>query len=176
MRPFLLAAALLMTAASTAPAVLPTAAIAAPAQRGAVTMPVLRRMVEKLHHETRDIEGQPASAGFEFTVVEDDLDIHILAEFSESGNYVWFKVALPDPPKTVDGFEFLRRNAATQPAHFYLYEDGELGMAVPMDNRLVDAASVQRAIDILVGGVTSSKDLWLAVEPEAGVGDQPSAH
>lgn len=161
MRPILIAAALVLaTTAVPMTAALPAQAAETISQKGAVSIPALRKMVEGIGHQTRDIDGQDASAGFEFTIGQDGLDIHILVEESESTNYVWFKVALGAPPEGVDPYDYLRQTALVQPAHFYLYDDGQLGLAVPMDNRGVDVASVERAIDILLYGVTTTVDYW----------------
>jgi hypothetical protein len=161
MRHILIAASLVLATAAIPLAVsVPAAAAEVVSQEGAVTIPALRSMVQDLGYEARDIEGEPESAGFEFTIVQDGLDIHILVEESESTNYVWFKVALGAPPESIDPYDYLRQTALVQPAHFYLYDSGQLGLAVPMDNRGVDVASIERAIDILVYGVTSTVDYW----------------
>ena len=163
MRPLFIAAALAIAPLAAITVLAPVSAVAAeptPANKGGVTVSQLRKIVEGLGYETRDGTGK-GSPSFEFTVNEDDLDIHILAEESESTNYIWLKLAFDTLKPGQDGKTFLSQTAAIQPAHFYLYDDGTLGMALAVENREITPALVRRGIDILVDGAISTKAYWL---------------
>lgn len=163
MRPILLAAALALTPLAAVTVLAPVAAVAAepkPKDKGGVTVSKLRKMVDGLGYETRD---GPAgdSPSFEFTVKEDDLDIHILAEESDSTNYIWLKLAFEKLTPKQNAATFLSKTGAIQPAHFYLYDDGTLGMAVAVENRNITPAIVKRGIGILVDGAVATQEAWL---------------
>lgn len=163
MRPMLFAAALAIAPLAAVTALAPVAAVAAeptPKDKGGVTVSQLRKIVEGLGYETRDGSSKE-SPNFEFTINEGGLDIHILAEESESTNYIWLKLAFDKLKPGQDAKTFLSRTNDIQPAHFYLYDDGVLGMAVAVENRAVTPAVVRRGIDILVDGAIATQDYWL---------------
>lgn len=164
MRPILLAAALAVAPLAAFTTLAPVAAVAAeptPKDKGGVTVSQLRKIVEGLGYETKDGTGTE-SPNFEFTINEGGLDIHILAEESDSTNYIWLKLAFDKLKPGQNAAVFLSQTGNVQPAHFYLYDDGTLGMAVAVENRSVTPAVVKRGIDILVDGAVSTQDYWLA--------------
>ncbi len=166
MRPILIAAAMVLAPLAAVTTLAPAAALAAeakPKDKGGVTVTQLRKIVGGLGFETKDGTGKD-SPNFEFTVNEGGLDIHILAEQSESTNYIWLKLAFDKLEPGQDAKTFLTQTGNTQPAHFYLYDDGTLGMAVAIENRGITPAVVKRGIDILVDGAVSTQKYWLASE------------
>ena len=163
MRPLFIAAALAIAPLAAVTVMAPVTAVAAepkPTSKGGVTVAQLRKIVDGLGYETKDGTDK-TSANFEFTITESDLDIHILAEQSQSTSYIWLKLAFDKLKPGQDAKTFLSQTASTQPAHFYLYSDGTLGMAMAIENRDVTPAVVKRGIDILVNGAVSTQDYWL---------------
>lgn len=166
MRPLLLAAALaiapLAAVTSLTPALAATAE-AKPKDAGGVTISQLRKIVDGLGYKTTD-SVTATTPSFEFMIEDGGLDIHIMAEQSESTSYIWLKLTLTKLEPGQNASDFLTQTALTQPAHFFLYDDGTLGLAVAVENRSISPAIVQRGIDILVDGAVSSKDYWLPKE------------
>jgi hypothetical protein len=142
-----------------APMSAPVLAADAPA-KGAVNVAVLRRMVDNAGYKTTPLADTSKGDGFEFTTNRDGVDIYVLGELSPNERYIWFKVAMGKPPADRNDLAFLNANRDIQPAQFYLYEDGDLGMAVSMDNRAVNEGDVTKVIDILLDGVAGTTDVW----------------
>ncbi|MDB5468461.1 MAG: hypothetical protein JWR84_21 [Caulobacter sp.] len=161
MRPLFIAAALAlapMAAFTTlAPAV---AAEPTPKDSGGVTVSQLRGIVEGLGYDTTDVDDAETPS-FEFMISDSGLDIHVLAQESESTNYIWLKLSFEKLKPGQNDATFLEQTAQAQPAHFFLYDDGTLGMAVAVENRSITPSIVQRGIDILVNGAVTTKDSWL---------------
>ncbi|MDO9336368.1 MAG: hypothetical protein Q7T61_08200 [Caulobacter sp.] len=164
MRSLFFAAALAVAPLAAITALAPATALAAeakPKDRGGVTVSQLRKIVDNLGYTTKDGSGTD-SPNFEFTVNDGGLDIYILVEQSKSTNYIWMKLAFDKLKPGQDPKAFLTQTGAIQPAHFYLYEDGTLGMAVAVENRDVTPAVIKRGIDILVDGAVNTQDYWLS--------------
>lgn len=166
MRPQLIALALLAapfaTAVSAAPAAAAEAAAPAkPALPGGVTLKKLRQIVEDLGHKTTD--GKDA-AYFEFTIQTDGLNIYLLAEQSESTQYIWIKSSLKDLTPTDNYKALMAANFDIQPAQLFFSDNNVLTIAVPVENRDMKPAVIERALTILIDGAVATQELWLPKE------------
>jgi hypothetical protein len=164
MRAHLFALALIAAPLATVVTALPAAAEAAPtspALPGGVTLKKLRQIVEGLGHKTTD--GKDASY-FEFMIQTDGLNIYLLAEQSESTQYIWIKSSLKDLNGTEDYKALMRANFDIQPAQLFFSDNNVLTVAIPVENRDIKPAVVERALTILIDGAVATQDLWLPKE------------
>ena len=164
MRPQLLALALLVAPLSTAVVALPAAAAEAPAKpalKGGVTLKKLRQIFEGLGYKTTD--GKDPSY-FEFKIERDDLIIYLLAEQSESTQYIWIKSSLKDLTGAEDYKVLMAANYDIQPAQMFFSDNKVLNIAVPVENRDIKPEVIERALTIVIDGAVATKDLWLPKE------------
>lgn len=122
----------------------------------------LKTMVENMGYTTKELSKDTGK--FEFTITKEGLDIPIAAEVSGSKRYVWLTVFLGDFGKLSDqearAVKMLKQNFKIQPSQFYVTEKGNLMMAMPLDNRTINAAVLRRCTDKLSNDVSSTKELW----------------
>lgn len=164
MRPHLIALALLAAPLTTAMVALPVAAAEAPSKpalKGGVTQKKLRQIFEGLGHKTTD--GKNPSY-FEFQVEEGGLTIYLLAEQSESTQYIWIKSSLKDLTPTDDYKGLMAANFDIQPAQLFFSDNNVLSIAVPVENRDITPAVIERAMTIVIDGAVATQDLWLPKE------------
>jgi hypothetical protein len=164
MRPHLIALALLAAPLTTAIVALPAAAAEAPAEpalKGGVTQKKLRQIFEGLGYKTTD--GKNPSY-FEFQVEEGGLTIYLLAEQSESTQYIWIKSSLKDLTPTDDYKALMAANFDIQPAQLFFSDNNVLSIAVPVENRDITPAVIARAMTIVIDGAVATQDLWLPKE------------
>lgn len=154
------ALALLLSPLTAAPLAPAAVAAEAPAQQGAVTVVQLADIVKGLGYEVK-LEKDEIGDYFTFAIEDSGLTIRVVAEQSESGNYIWFKTILKE---VSDGDNFkglLESNLRNQPAQFYI-DDKVLRLAVPLENRAVNPQVVRRVLDVMIFSLVNSQDLWLA--------------
>lgn len=164
MRPHLIALALLAAPLTTALVALPVAAAEAPAKpalKGGVTQKKLRQIFEGLGYKTTD--GKNPSY-FEFQVEEGGLTIYLLAEQSESTQYIWIKSSLKDLTPTDEYKALMAANFDIQPAQLFFSDNNVLSIAVPVENRDITPAVIARAMTIVIDGAVATQDLWLPKE------------
>lgn len=165
MRAQLIALALIAAPFATVVAAPPVyaaeAAAKKPALRGGVTLSKLRQIVEGLGHKTKD--GKDASY-FEFMIQTDGLDIYLLAEQSESTQYIWIKSSLKDLTPADNYKALMAANFDIQPAQLFFSDNNVLTVAIPVENRDIKPAVIERALTILIDGAVATQELWLPKE------------
>lgn len=164
MRPHLIALALLAAPLTTAMVALPVAAAEAPSKpalKGGVTQKKLRQIFEGLGYKTTD--GKNPSY-FEFQVEEGGLTIYLLAEQSESTQYIWIKSSLKDLTPTDDYKALMAANFDIQPAQLFFSDNNVLSIAVPVENRDIKPEVIERALTIVIDGAVETQELWLPKE------------
>lgn len=125
----------------------------------------LKKVLNDLGYETKDLNTEPGKEKYEFTLKRDGLDIPIGAEISPSRNYLWLTVFLGDSlfkngansPKSGD---MLRKNAEIQPSFFYVTSKGNLMLGLALENRGLSNPWIRKCIEKLAGDVSSTKGLW----------------
>ena len=153
-----LIAAPLATAATALPAAAAEASSTKPALPGGVTLNKLRQIVEGLGHQTTD--GKDASY-FEFKIETDGLNIYLLAEQSESTQYIWIKSSLKDLTNADDYKALMRANFDIQPAQLFFSDNNVLTIAIPIENRDMKPEVIERSLGILIDVSVASQDVLL---------------
>ena len=164
MRPHLIALALFAAPLTTAIVALPVAAAEAPAKpalKGGVTQKKLRQIFEGLGYKTTDGKNP---GYFEFQVEEGGLTIYLLAEQSESTQYIWIKSSLKDLTPTDDYKALMTANFDIQPAQLFFSDNNVLSIAVPVENRDIKPEVIERAMTIVIDGAVATQALWLPKE------------
>ncbi len=136
----------------------------APVQSEKLDAPSLKRLVEGLGYEVKVLEEEEGKEMYEFKASGGDFDVHMASEISPSKNYIWLTVyfgEMSKREKKADIYKkLLAENAKIQPCQFYTTSSGALKMAMPIDNRGLQAADLKRCIDAVKRNVESTVELW----------------
>lgn len=120
----------------------------------------LKTMVEGLGYETKPLSEEAGKEKYEVKVTKGGFNIPVGAEISPSTNYIWLTVSLGDFKPGHKSEELLKQNAKIQPSFFYITSKNILMMAMPLDNRLVNATILKRNLEKITQDVSDSSSLW----------------
>lgn len=83
-------------------------------------------------------------------------------EISPSTNYIWITINLGVAPESWDdkNNDLLKKNTDIQPCFFYITKQGNLQIALAVENRAVTSAVLKRCNDFIVKRVGDTKELW----------------
>lgn len=121
-------------------------------------------------YEPKPLTTEIGKEKFEILIKRPTFNIPIGVEVSPSKRFVWFTVNLgpaPDPDKAPAArfADLLKANAESQPAFFYVTAKGNLMMAVPMENRLSQAAMLRFCVDKLADETVKQSSRWNVAAP-----------
>ena len=127
-----------------------------------ITATDLRRMFVELGYEVKDLSTVVDKEKLEIKVLTPGLNVPMGIELSGSKTYIWLTVTLgkafeESSPKN---FNLLKRNAVVQPCQFYVTENGNLMMALGIENKCVTNASLKKASDMLAAKASENKLYW----------------
>lgn len=124
----------------------------------------VKTMIQNLGHTTKDLETEVGKEKVEFMVTKGGYNVYIGAEVSPSKRFIWLTTLLgnvAEYPNFKDkAVELLAANGRVQPCFFYTTTKGSLMIAVAVDNRDVDPATMRMRIDKLSSDVSDNADLW----------------
>ena len=136
----------------------------APVQTEKLDAKSLKRTLEGLGYELKALEEAEGKEMYEFKSTADGYDVFMAAQISPSKNYVWLTVyfgEMAKRDKKADIYKnLLVENGKIQPCQFYITSSNALKMALPIDNRGIQAADLKRNIDSLAGNVADTVELW----------------
>jgi len=135
---------------------------ASPQTLGGWDAAAMKKAVEDIGYETKELNKEPGKEKYEFKLTRDGLDIPIAIEISPSKNYIWLTVFLGAAPKpeSAKNAELLKKNSEVQPCQFYVTSKGNLMLAYPLDNRSMSNAILRTKVDKLAADVGKTKDIW----------------
>lgn len=131
-----------------------------PSPAGTLDYAGLKAMVQGMGHAIQDV----SESKFEVKIDHSDYQVPVAFEVSGSGRYVWLTAYFGTVPEgglpAEQANAMLRRNAEIQPSHFYLTDKNGLMLALPVENRAVDAAVMLRCLNKICDDVVNSAELW----------------
>lgn len=122
----------------------------------------LKKAINDLGYETKELVSTPGKEKYEFTLTRGDLDIPIAAEISGSKSYVWLTVFLGPSPSAPNAkhSELLKATFKIAPCHFYVTDKGSLMCGIPIENRSMANSLLRKNIDKIADDVVSTRSIW----------------
>ena len=136
------------------------AAVTAPQSSTALDPAGLKKLIEGLGYEVKDLNTDPGKEKFEFQTKTANFNVPVAAELSPSKNYVWLTINLGTNSPTKKHEQLLKENANIQPSFFYITSKNNLMLAAPMDNREISAAILKRCLEKLINDVDKTSATW----------------
>lgn len=118
----------------------------------------LNELLQNMGYEAKSL-GDSETSGYEF-VTGTDWKIYLSGQISTSKRYVWLLVNLGEVTEKTKFKELLQSNATVQPSQFYVTSSNRLQLAMPVENRGVDAVRMRTAIDAIVKALTDTQTVW----------------
>jgi len=124
----------------------------------------VKSLIQGLGFTTKDLETEVGKEKIEFMIEKGGYNVFIGAEVSPSKRFIWLTTllgAVSEYPNFKDkAVELLAANGRVQPSFFYTTTKGNLMIAMAVDNRNVDPATMRQRIDKLATDVSESARLW----------------
>lgn len=120
----------------------------------------IKKMVEEMGYKTEMLAQTRGQEKFQFPVKKSGYEVPVAVSMDNEKTVATFSVLLGPAPAADKHTDLLKVVDRIQPSYFYISREGDIMLAISVDNRGIDSRVVKHVIDKLSTDVVDTAKLW----------------